>query len=417
MASTAYSREGGSPLDPFVAWVDAYGHVMFARLAEELWAQVPELQTVGSTGIGELRSSIVSHLPGLRAALLGSGAPARLPEPARAFAASMAGQEVPLSAILRAYELGHAAIWNGFTEYLRKKEPAVTRRAEALEAGSIRMFDYMQAMTGRTIAEYNRVRDQVLRDVNSQRSQMVRAALAGATDGRELGELLGYAVDSTHIGYVAWCEGPDRGPELAEAARRALAGAAAQHIAVNADGTTVHGWFSPVDRAVYADLATVQLPRGIGLALGTPRDGIRGFRHTHEEAVLSALISAPPLPQPVRFPDVAVAVLTSQHSELCDRFVDDQLGPLLHHDDRQRLMSTLHEYFATLGSPRRCARRLGVHPNTVSQRLQRIEAVLGRVVDPADLRLRVALELTRWRAVTAVSSGRVGSGPVPRDAN
>ncbi|MFD4510524.1 PucR family transcriptional regulator [Streptomyces sp. NPDC058457] len=128
-------------------------------------------------------------------------------------------------------------------------------------------------------------------------------------------------------------------------------------------------------------------------SLGSPRHGPEGFVNTHREALQVAGSGLPHGATPVRFADVAVVVLATRDRELAERFVDDNLGPLLAHEDADRLVLTLRHFVDSLGSPTRCGRELGIHPNTVAQRIQRAETVLGRPVDPADLSLRVALHL------------------------
>ena len=55
------------------------------------------------------------------------------------------------------------------------------------------------------------------------------------------------------------------------------------------------------------------------------------------------------------------------------------LGPLLAHDQRRGtdLVGTLAAWFAAGRSPTRAASALHVHVNTVTQRLDRVRAVLG----------------------------------------
>lgn len=100
----------------------------------------------------------------------------------------------------------------------------------------------------------------------------------------------------------------------------------------------------------------------------------------------------------MRFPDLAVHILTTQNPELARRFVDDELGRLVRHRDRERLLLTLRHFLDTLGSPSRAARRLGLHPNTTTQRIHRIENILGAPIDPSNLNLRVAVELAEYIA-------------------
>ena len=82
-------------------------------------------------------------------------------------------------------------------------------------------------------------------------------------------------------------------------------------------------------------------------------------------------------------------------------FVDAELGPLLAYDRQHctELAATLEAYLATGGSPTHAARRLHVHPNTVSRRLERIGDLLGPDWQAPEraMELHLALRLTRLR--------------------
>ena len=81
-------------------------------------------------------------------------------------------------------------------------------------------------------------------------------------------------------------------------------------------------------------------------------------------------------------------------------YVQRLLGPLLDYDARRGtdLVGTLAAYFAAGGSPRHAAGTLHVHVNTVSQRLERISALLGESWQQPDIALELQLAL-RLRAL------------------
>jgi len=84
-----------------------------------------------------------------------------------------------------------------------------------------------------------------------------------------------------------------------------------------------------------------------------------------------------------------------------DAFVTGMIGPVLDYDEKRGtdLVETLDAWFASGSRPAETARRLHVHPNTVSQRLDRVGKLLGeRWKDPArTLDLQMALHLLRLR--------------------
>ncbi len=82
-----------------------------------------------------------------------------------------------------------------------------------------------------------------------------------------------------------------------------------------------------------------------------------------------------------------------------DRIAANVLGPLddLPDHEREALLDTLEAWFDHGGSAERAAQQLYVHPNTVRQRLRKLEHRTGRLVtDPrAAAELCIALESAR----------------------
>ncbi|TDE58623.1 GAF domain-containing protein [Nonomuraea mesophila] len=83
------------------------------------------------------------------------------------------------------------------------------------------------------------------------------------------------------------------------------------------------------------------------------------------------------------------------------RFVARTLGPVIRHDEQRStaLMETLETYFATGQSLAASAKRLHIHPNTVTQRLDRVRRLLGMDWNSPDhtLEIQLALRLHRLR--------------------
>lgn len=383
---------GPGPTAPFLSWLDQVGVKGFTDLADQLWGDVPALQESPPGTREALRSSVVSHLPGLRATFAGPAHVPSLPGPARDFVEHMALADASLAGILRSYEVGHASIWSGYTRFLRESSISDVGRAEELEASSIRMFEYMQVMTSETVVAFNAVRMSVMQEHELRRREIVEGVLAGSLGAIDLHDRLGHRADEVHVGYVAWSDEDGPAGQVGASVRRHIAALARQHLVVPVGVSSVHGWFTPSSGSAYERLRDLELPPGVRAAFGAQRVGIDGFRHTHEEALLTSRV---PTGRLVRFTDVAVEVLSTQRPDVARRFVDDQLGPLLRHESGDRFLDTLQHFLDTSGSPSRSGRRLGVHANTVAQRIRRIEEVLGHPVDPEDLALRVALAVRR----------------------
>jgi hypothetical protein len=84
-----------------------------------------------------------------------------------------------------------------------------------------------------------------------------------------------------------------------------------------------------------------------------------------------------------------------------DAFITRTLGPVLEYDEARdtRLMETLEAWFVAGGAPREVAEALHIHPNTVTQRLDRVAHLLGEGWRSAERRLDVhlALQMVRLR--------------------
>ena len=84
---------------------------------------------------------------------------------------------------------------------------------------------------------------------------------------------------------------------------------------------------------------------------------------------------------------------------LLDQFLHERLGPLLRHDQHHGpcLMPTLEAWFHENANLVAAAQRLAVHRNTLSHRVQRIEALSGLVLDDPYDRLDIGVALMIWR--------------------
>lgn len=84
---------------------------------------------------------------------------------------------------------------------------------------------------------------------------------------------------------------------------------------------------------------------------------------------------------------------------LLDQFLKERLGPLLRHDLQHgpSLMPTLEAWFHENGNLMAAAQRLAVHRNTLTHRIQRIEALCGLTMDNAYDRLDIGIALMIWR--------------------
>ncbi len=100
-------------------------------------------------------------------------------------------------------------------------------------------------------------------------------------------------------------------------------------------------------------------------------------------------------------------LFTEGASEGLDHLIDTQIGPLLDYDARHgtTLAQTATAYLEAGQSPAATAARLGIHANTVSQRIARIDRLLGAGwrESPRRLDLHIALRLQALRTGDGLS--------------
>jgi purine catabolism regulator len=77
------------------------------------------------------------------------------------------------------------------------------------------------------------------------------------------------------------------------------------------------------------------------------------------------------------------------------RFIDETLGPLLRYQEGRRtpLVETLEQLSAEHWNRRAAARALHLHVNSLSYRVQRIEALLGVSLEDAETRVALSIAL------------------------
>ena len=96
----------------------------------------------------------------------------------------------------------------------------------------------------------------------------------------------------------------------------------------------------------------------------------------------------------VSYADVGLVAIATADADQARDFVVRELGPLIEDsDDARRLAATLRVYLDEGSSARRAAKRLGVHENTIKNRIRSAEEQIGHPVTERVAELLVALRL------------------------
>ncbi|MFB6813403.1 helix-turn-helix domain-containing protein [Streptomyces sp. NPDC056347] len=279
----------------------------------------------------------------------------------------------------------------------------VLHRRGPLDDSDRRLFERASVVTGlllllrRTVAETeNRVRGELITDLLTDADRDP----AGLT---ERGRRLGIDLDRPHLLLVA--EGGPR-ERLAPAAVRYLFGGDVHGVSAEHSGTVVlliaAGERAPAAgdaaRAAAAQLGQLaQAP--VTVAATGPARGARELAAAHREAArcLRAMRVLGRTGQGACVEELGFMGVVLGNAQDVEGFVTATLGPLLEYDAQRgtHLVRTLAAYFGSGGSLVRAKDELHVHVNTVVQRLDRVQVLLGHDWNAPDraLELQLALRL------------------------
>jgi DNA-binding PucR family transcriptional regulator len=352
--------------------------------------------------------------------------------------------EPPAAAIDYAHEFVHrgielptllAVVRTGYAEFSRRWSSRLSAEAapsqdsiEALSASLLEIFAYVDAISTAFAIAYSAERERWSRSIEALRLDVVRAILdEHPIDPEVAGQRLGQRLDGRHIAFVVWS---DADPALG--LRSALEGAVAELYAraevpgtlvVPLGGQVLAGWLTGVGAAVDLDrLATDPLHADVTFdvraALGTPGDGIGGFRASHRQALHARRVARGlegGANHVTTYASVALAALASSDLDHAREFVRDELRALAADDQAtRRIAGTLLVYLEEGRSRARTARRLGLHTNTIAYRLARAADLLGHELDHRSAEVQVALTLAPLLpavAGTGVRDAWAGASP------
>jgi DNA-binding CsgD family transcriptional regulator len=384
------------------------------EIAEEITAAIHRHRSspgVDPEEVAETRASCRANLR-LTLAMWRNGQDpreARPPEAAVAYARAYARQRRPLAGVLRAYRIGEDEL----TRIIQREVAARLPADEALvanEAASHFVFEWNDAILMRLEEAYDAEVELSSRGTTAARRRLIGEILDGeAIDLDDAGGRLGYDLRREHLCTVLWSASgaADLVEMEALAGRLAAAAGAPAPLTLPLGGLALAVWIGSWEPRALQELPAAAERtiaeaggRGLRLALGTPRPGLAGFRRGHAEALHArrvAMVCRVAEPA-VDYASVALASLLVEDLEHARGFVAEEIGPLLdgpRPDALLRLRETLEAYFAELCSSAATARRLGVHENTVQQRLARAGELLGHPPAERSLELQVALRLAR----------------------
>ncbi len=384
------------------------------ELAESILAEMPELaedEDLRSATLASCESVVRLFLEIVRCD--GDLAAAEPPPAAVEYAREFVRRGVSIETLLRAYHVAHAAFFDRWVRQLHDSIKDPDRLSEAIEAGATAAFTFVNALVRGLVRRYAEERELWVRSAAAVRVEEVRALLAGEVgDLSVAGARLGYDLASRHLGFVVWSDADagvaDADLAVLERFAATFRVGAGGRLLIPMGSRTIAGW--AVAPRVGGEHDHDRVPDGVRIAFGSPGSGVEGFRRSHAEAMRARRVarsSGSRYGATTEFRDVALASLASADIEQAREFVEAQLGRLAADDDHtRRLAATLRIYLEEHASPRRTARRLGVHENTIANRIRAVRELLGGPVDGRVAELLVALRLAPMLGSGGSEEGR-----------
>jgi hypothetical protein len=325
------------------------------------------------------------------------------------YARRRAQRGTPLTALLRAYRVGHAR----FLDWLIRELAEQTDDAQMITAATLGMTKivagYVDQTSEEIVAAYTRERENWLRNRSAARAARIRELLSGQRINMSATEAtLGYRLRQYHVGLVCWAsDGPaafDNITRLEHAISHvaAKADSAGDPVFLPRDECSAWAWLPLGIRDTFdaAAASTAGADPDLHFAFGDAARGAAGFRLTHRQALAAqavALAAAPAPPRAVAFSEVAPVAMMLGSADLLRAWVIKTLGGLAADDENHaRLRDTLLVFLQAGGSYKATAERLVLHKNTVQYRIRKAEESLGRPVGERQHDVELALRASRW---------------------
>ena len=348
--------------------------------------------------LGSCSSNLEAALSMVRHGIDVSAATA--PVTALEHARAMAARGYSVDVMLRFYRIGHAyfseRILTGITDVV--PDPGL---ALAVVANLQRYaFAYVDRISSEVAAEYVAELDRMQNRVRAARTDAVRGLIAG--DQIDLGRTertLSHRLTGWQTAFVCWTDRDDA--DLARVGTAVGAHFGSPHPLLVPDGAqALWGWVSttrapdvaPEDLAPLAD----QIPKTVRISIGTPAQGPGGFRDSHAQAQRGCrIIELSGRGAPVTsYAEMALVDTMSGDLDLARAFVATELGALAvkgrrEEEERRTLLAVLDAQ----GGLAAAAEELGLHRNTVLQRMRRAEERRGRPATDRVAELHAALRL------------------------
>ena len=222
------------------------------------------------------------------------------PAAAVEYARRRAQRGTSLTALLRAYRLGHACFSDWFLKELAQQADdaqmitAVTLSMSKIVAG------YVDQTSEEIVAAYTRERENWLRNRSTARAARIRDLLSGERVNVSATEAtLGYRLRQYHVGVVCWAGDAAAAVDNITRLEHAIshvagkAGCSGDPVFLPRDVSSAWAWLPLGIRDTFdaAGASTVGVDGDIHFAFGDAAKGTSGFRLTHRQAVATQAVA------------------------------------------------------------------------------------------------------------------------------
>jgi hypothetical protein len=297
---------------------------------------------------------------------------------------------IPLEWIVTSFRIGHRCHWEAWMDLVNSHVADAEIRQRLLERGSKFFFDYADRLSALLTEIYEREQEQTHRKRGGEQTILVHQVLNGAEHDSEA---VGWPLEHHHLGMLAWGEAPDR-------TLQQLAATLGRPVLIVESGMEgmPFGWASggaPLSPTEERALSSFRPSLG-QLAVGLEASGAAGFVLTNRQARRAGWVAWSTAEPVTRFRDVAVEALAVEDEESARAFVSAELHGFADDSARaEKLRETLLAYFRADHNAAAAASSLGVHEQTIANRIRAVEEELGTSVGARRAELELALRLHR----------------------
>lgn len=314
----------------------------------------------------------------------------------------MAARGYSVDVMLRFYRIGHAyfseRLLGGISDFVLDPTLALPVVAHLQSYG----FAYVDRISSEVATEYVAELDRIQTRARAARTDAVRTLIAGGrVDLRHAEQTLSHRLTGWQTAFICWTDRDD--VDLTRLGEAVGAHLGAPHPLLVPDGArALWGWASTTSPPGLAPSQLLPLadrvPETVSVTLGAPAQAAGGFRNSHLQAQRARrIIELAGRASPVTaYPAIALVDTMSGDLSLARAFVAGELGGLAvagrrEDEERQVLLAVLDAQ----GGLAAAAEELGVHRNTVLQRLRRAEERRGLPATNRVAELHAALRLVQ----------------------